>query len=1027
MIVTRYLYSSLCFLFIFSFVAAQQTAVYQDAEYHYKLGYELYNKEKYSAAISELDKALANKDLSEASRQNAEYYKAASASELFHPDAEFMLVNYLEKNPQSIKAPLAHFQLARIYYKQKRYKNAIDQFEQTDVYYLKNDEVTEYYFKTGYGYFAKKEYDKAGKQFAQIVNIESKYKTAAQYYFAHVAYENNNYKTALEGFEKLKDSETFGNLVPYYIVQIYFEQEKYDELLNYAIPLLEKEKLQNKTEIKRFIAESYFKKGLYDKAIKFFEDYAGNTPQLSREENYQIAYCYYKEGLYEKAGNYFKKTVQVKDQLSQNAYYHLADCFLRQNDRQAARTAFESASKSDFDKEIKEESAFNYAKLTYELNYQAGAIRAFNDFQKNYPLSDHKDEVSEILANIYISTHNYKDALAALENVKEKSASAKIAYQKVAFYRGTEFFNDRNYDKAIGMFNKAITTSGDEKTKVNAIYWKSEALYNQNKFDEAIKEYRIFIFSSASLKLDIYNTANYNIAYCYFKKKNYNEAATWFRKYIQSKAQTDEARYNDALMRIGDSYFVSRDFSSAENYYADAAGVNAVSSDYALFQKGLILGIKGNMKAKAQTMQQVIDKFPKSTYIDDAVFEKGNALLADGEESDAKTYYNRIITNYPQSPYIKKSMLNLGQIYFNQKNDADALRIFKKVIEKYPSTPEAAEALNRIQSVYVSSGNPNAYFEYANSIPSVSISPGAKDSISYEAAYQQFTKGDLANAAKGFAAYLSSFPQGYFSIQATFYKAECDYKSKNYDAALSGYENIIGREKNLFTERSLSRAATIYYSRKDYTKALEAFKNLENLADYKDNILMSHAGQMRCNYYIDKCDDAILNSQKVLLEQTADNTIKNEAHLIFARCALKSDDWQNAQYEYGLLAKQGSSAITAEAKYSLALIQYKLGNYKESQKKCMEVSKQVPGYDYWVAKSFILLADNYAALKDYFQARQTLQSIIDNYERNADDADDIRNIAKQKLDELNKTETETSNKAIMEKLKPAEMDSINEE
>jgi hypothetical protein len=49
-----------------------------------------------------------------------------------------------------------------------------------------------------------------------------------------------------------------------------------------------------------------------------------------------------------------------------------------------------------------------------------------------------------------------------------------------------------------------------------------------------------------------------------------------------------------------------------------------------------------------------------------------------------------------------------------------------------------------------------------------------------------------------------------------------------------------------------------------------------------------------------------------------------------------------------------------------------------------------------VAKTFILLSDNYVGLKDDFQAKATLQSVIDNYKGN----DDILPTAKQKLEQL---------------------------
>lgn len=60
---------------------------------------------------------------------------------------------------------------------------------------------------------------------------------------------------------------------------------------------------------------------------------------------------------------------------------------------------------------------------------------------------------------------------------------------------------------------------------------------------------------------------------------------------------------------------------------------------------------------------------------------------------------------------------------------------------------------------------------------------------------------------------------------------------------------------------------------------------------------------------------------------------------------------------------------------------------------CFDLAKDMPNYDYWVAKTYILLADNYVRLKDNFQAKATLQSIIDNYKGK----DDILPTARQKM------------------------------
>jgi len=59
----------------------------------------------------------------------------------------------------------------------------------------------------------------------------------------------------------------------------------------------------------------------------------------------------------------------------------------------------------------------------------------------------------------------------------------------------------------------------------------------------------------------------------------------------------------------------------------------------------------------------------------------------------------------------------------------------------------------------------------------------------------------------------------------------------------------------------------------------------------------------------------------------------------------------------------------------------------------------MPSHDYWVAKTYILIADNYFAMKDIFQAKSTLQSVIENYDEKEDG---ILLLAQEKLDSLNK-------------------------
>ncbi len=154
----------LLILFIFGMntnVFSQKTLVHTDPDNPYKIGLELFDKEKYGSAEYQFQKIInSNRSFSSEIRDNAEYYAAVCAMELFHPDAEYKLTQFIERHPENSKIPMAHFRLARLYFKQKSYRRAIENFEKTDPFYLTRNEVSEYYFKSGFSYFSTFNYEK---------------------------------------------------------------------------------------------------------------------------------------------------------------------------------------------------------------------------------------------------------------------------------------------------------------------------------------------------------------------------------------------------------------------------------------------------------------------------------------------------------------------------------------------------------------------------------------------------------------------------------------------------------------------------------------------------------------------------------------------------------------------------------------------------------------------------------------------------------------------------------------------------
>ena len=458
-------------------VLAQKTVVYTNGDAEFKTGVELFQKEKYGAAQKSFTKVIdSNKDVQSLIRIDAEYYNSICAIELFNKDGEIFLKQFIKDHPESPKVKSAYFYLGKYNYRKKKYKDAIDWFEKVDIYDLTTEDLAEFYFKRGYSFFESNKLAEAKKDFFEIKDVDNKYAAAAKYYYAHIAYTEKNYETALTDFSKLQQNETFGPIVPYYIAQIYYLQGKYETVITYAPSLLDSAITKRAPEIAKIIGESYYKLSKYKEAIPYLKRYEKSEGSLSRKDNYQLGFSYYKINEYEDAINYFIKVGNIDDSLEQSAFYHIGDCYIKTDSKQNALNAFGQASKLDFDKSVQEDALYNYAKLCYELAYNPynEAIRAFQKYIKNYPNAPHVDEAYTYLVNVFITTKSYKEAIEAIESIKVLTPELKQVHQKVTYYRGVDLFNNMEYAEAIKMFDKSNTYLFDRNIRASAIYWKAD-------------------------------------------------------------------------------------------------------------------------------------------------------------------------------------------------------------------------------------------------------------------------------------------------------------------------------------------------------------------------------------------------------------------------------------------------------------------------------------------------------------------------------------------------------------------------
>ena len=985
-------------------------------ESKYNNAFELFEKKKYGTAQPKFIEIIEElKGFDTEILVNSEYYSALCSVYLFNEDAEYRLNQFISNHPESMKTRKAVWELSLFLYKTKKYRKAIIYFEKVDRIMLSDDEKAEYFFKKGYSYFMRKDYEKAGQAFYEIKDLDTDYSGPATYYYAYIAYTQENYETALLGFKKLEKDENFKAIVPYYILQILYGQEKYDEIVKLGPELLERSIPGRKAEVAKFVGDAFYQLGDYNEAQNYLEIYRENSKSISRQDKYQMGFMYYKLGEYQKAIPFFEGMGGKKDELGQNAYYLLADCHLKTGDKAKAGVAFFMASNMEFDGDITEDAMFNYAKITYELSFSPfnEAIRAFEKYIELYPHSPKIDEAYQYLVMAFQNTKNYRMALESLEKILNKNEKVKEAYQRIAFYRGLELYNDLKFEDALELFENAINQGEyDPVIFARCFYWEAETLYRMKEYQAALESYNEFLISPGAYSLGEFKLAHYNIGYCYFDLGKFSDASRWFRKYIDQIKGGKGKIVADTYNRLGDCAFVESDYPLSVTYYQRSIDLNVSDPEYALFQKSFAQGLLKQHLAKINGLADLLRNYPKSNYVDDALFERGKSYVKIEKPQNALEDFYTILENFPNSSYYPKSLLQIGLVYYNQGKNQEAIDAYKSAVEKFPGTPEARSALTGMRTVYVEMNDVESYFSYTRTLGSfANVSISEQDSLTYLSGENLYMAGNCERALQVLGNYLQKFPEGSFVLNAHFYRAECLASSGRIDEALSDYNYVVSQSKNVFSEPSLLSAGAINFDEGNYADALENYVFLESIAEVSENKLIALMGKIRCLYLLKDYQNVVNTGERILGTEKVSEEQVREVNFKMGKSYLIIGDFNAALNYFKKVSTEIKSKEGAESKYRLAHIYFEQEKNNEAENEVREFIEMNTPHQEWMARIFILSSDLSLQKKDYFQARYTLQSLIDYYEV---EDDGIKQEAQQKLDYILEMEESFENQELIE-------------
>ena len=977
-----------------SVAIAQQTQEYLDKDAAYKRGLELFDEKNYLSAREKFE--LIYKQLRpvpehphDVLMQNLEFYIAVCAVEAGDKDAEKLMLDYIKRYHETDKRRVLCFYLGKYYYNNKRYTDAIEYFKRVTVDDLNNEQIYDYRFQLGYSYFVKKKFSDAKPLFQSIREIKDKYYYPSNYYYGFICFYNKEYDEALKVFSSIEDSKMYASVIPYYMAQLYFMKKNYDKLIPYLNKTIERTDVLYKDEMRFLLGKAYFEKGDYEHALPLLTDYIAKQSKASKDDIYELGYSQYRTGDYIKAVENFKQIYSLDEKIGQNAAYALADCYLNLKMKTEARVAFQKAASMNYDEGIQQNSLFNYAKLSFELGYSSEAIQSLQKYLEAYPKGNYISEVNEVLAAVLVQTKNYEKAYHIMEKMTISSPLIKEAYQKVTYFRAIELYNDKKNDEALELCDKSLKNPVNIDLEALAIYLKAEILYNKEDYDNALTGYLHFA-ELATPSLEKKGEASkfrayYNAAYCYFKKKSYADATVYFNRALtESENSTDNKGkailMPDLYLRYGDCAFVTKNYDRALDAYGRIVEKKWTGADYAQYRRGIILGLQNKNDAKIDAMEFLIATFPTSNYDDKAYYEMGETYLSSGNNAQARAAYQNVISKYPNSNLLPNSYREMAVIDYNGAKKEQAADDYKEVVLKFPDSHEAKESLDALKELYVELGRPDDYFDFAKNHSKVTITSSEEDSLSFQSADNAYNAGNCDRAITLYGNYLTKFPNGFFSNQAHWNKADCNLTAKNFAAALPDLEAVIQNRYSKYYEKALLKASGIaFYEVKDYNKAADLYKQLYIASSSAQNTYTAMTGMFHAAVMLHNSDETIEYADQLLNSGVGKDVDIQDAYYAKAKAYYGKGNKDFALAAFNHVTELPVSEKAVESKYMVARILYEQQDYKSSLDTCFKLKNKYSSYEYWIAKTFVLMADNYYAQGNTFQARATLESIVQNY------------------------------------------------
>ena len=881
--------------------------------------------------------------------------------------------------------------MGNYYYEQGDYGKTVTYLKNIDLLAIKNETNAKHIYRLGHSYFELDDYPKAKSLFNIISALPFDYVARAAYYLGYIYWKEGTDSKALLNLTYARNHLTEAiSEIDEMIIDLHYRNQEYDKLIEYIEELKQDNEILSANMV-LLLGEAYFIKGEYAKTETHLSRYISQKEaagaKVARPVWYRLGYANFKIGETKAAISNLQKAADADDALAQDVSYLLGLIYLQQKQKYLAAAAFDKSRNLNFNVDLKEKSGFYYVKLLYDLGDYSNVIKEGYDYLADY--TSKAKQVQEFISNSYLNTGDYAKALDYLSSIRNRNRTLDAVYQKTAFNKAAQDYQDGRYDQALTDFKKCLSFPIDNQLVNEAYYWTGEIYSYQNRPALALQTYQKIDHLSS-----FYEQAQYGIGYAYYSQKLYQKAQAYFYNFINA-THVSEDNQTDAWARLGDCYFIQKDMNNADLAYREALKRDTTNRSYTYFQLGMLHRYLKNFDLAIQYLDHILKSKEASAYVEKAYYYKGELLFKQKDYDLAVANYSTFIGLYEQSTLLPQVYSKRALAYQLVQATHLSAQDYKFIIDKYPTHTLAANAIQALQEIHNNDYQIPALDSYITKFKQANPTSTATIAGDFLKAKKPFENGNYGHAVTTLKTFIDSYHYNTYFDEAYYKLAYALEKIDSVREAIQYYSLV----KNTYQIRAIRNLAQLEFKQANYNQAIRNYLVLKKIAPNKHYLGQALRGLMKSYFAVYNFQQSQHYVDLIIDKKLARYT--NEALLYQGKIHLAERNYDLAMLDFEKIVEVNQGILGAEAQYLIGLAQREKGDYVASTTALINVKNNYEAYLHWIYKSYLLIAENYVDVDNLFQAKATLKSIYKNSQ-----AEDIRRQAQERLTELENMQAE---------------------